>query len=75
MTTNTANAPSLAIMGNSKQGWTKFAQHWMELLRFGALIKASGHAFLEERDDDSSELLEVQDLKTTWGDLTDASGS
>jgi hypothetical protein len=37
--------------------------------------KASDHAFLEERDDDSSELLEVQDLKTTWGDLTDASGS
>lgn len=42
-------------------------------MRFGALIK--GHAFLEERDDDSSEILEVQDLKTTWGDLTDASGS
>jgi hypothetical protein len=57
-------------MGNSKQGWTKCAQHWMELLRFGALIKGiSGHAFLEERDDDSSELLEVQDLKTTWGGI------
>jgi hypothetical protein len=34
-----------------------------------------GHALLEARDVDSSELLEVLDLKTTWGDLTDASGS